>query len=517
MSTSNGAQNMAKRTTTALISICDEFANGIRSLAAFVEQRDYQTWQYFLGRYTGLAQLPGERDIDCLVQALVEKSPSVVGISVRSFYQGVAQALTSRLREALPDSMIVWGGVHPTISPEECIQYADVVCLGEGEESFLDLLETIEERGRPTAIEGMWVRDGSQMVKGDFRLPLQNLDSIPSLRYGGGNKFLIEEGRVSLYDGIPLGAMTRYGIRKYDAITSRGCRFSCSYCVNSFFRKYYPKGTQVRRRSSEHVLAELRLVKDHVDVIDFQDDDFLFDRNWVREFLPGYTAEIGLPFVCLATPAHMEDEGYLRELRRAGLISVCVGIQSGSERTQRTFHRPFSRERIVQIAQAANRMGLLLQFDVILDNPFETEEDVSKTLDLLLDLPRPFRLNLFSLTFFPNYIITGMAMERGLIAEPGTGYTKLEDERGNYAKNSYLSNLIYLTQVNFFPKSLIRWMARQQWNKSHPAVTKTLVRFMQYTLGSRIPYLVLLVMRNPNTIVRGAWRRLTRSATTSPR
>jgi len=242
-------------------------------------------------------------------------------------------------------------------------------------------------------------------------------------------------------------------------------------------------------------------------MIDFQDDDFLANREWVQKFLAAYTPQIAVPFICLASPLHIRDEDYLRRLRQAGLVSICVGIQSGSKRTQKIFQRSFDRASTVRIAEMSNRLGILAQFDVILNNPFETEEDVTETLNLLLDLRRPFRLNLFSLTFFPNYKITRTAIERGLIKDAEIGYTKLENEKGDYAQDSHLNNLIYLTQVGFFPKALIRWMAKSPWLKRHPQVTKFWVRLTQHTLGGRLTYLVLLVLRNPRTILATLLRR----------
>jgi radical SAM superfamily enzyme YgiQ (UPF0313 family) len=500
-----------KQTTTALISICDEFAAGIRSLAAFVEQHGYQTWLYFLERYTGLAQAIPDKSMDCLVEAVAAKSPTVIGISVRSFYYDTARALTSRLREAMPDVLIAWGGAHPTILPGECIKYTDVVCLGEGEESLLDLLETLESQQWPVGIEGMWVRNGAAIIERGFRLPIQDLDSIPFAQYGNGGKFLIENGECVQYDGIPLGNVRKAGIKKYNLITSRGCRFSCSYCINSFLCKRYSKGHYVRRRSVENVMAELCLVKDSIDLVDFQDDDFLADREWVKRFLSEYVAIVGRPFVCLATPVHVREEAYLEELRRAGLVSLCMGIQSGSERMQKVFRRSLNKDFLVQVARTSNRLGILPQFDVILDNPFETEEDVLDTLDLLLHLRRPFRLNLFSLTFFPNYEITEMAIGQGVIVEPGTGYTKLEDATGDYASDSLLNNLVYLTQVNLFPRSLIRWMASSQ-RITVSKTAKALVRLMQGTLASKAFYVALLVLRNPRAVVEAVLRRFRRPA-----
>ncbi|MBN2004377.1 MAG: B12-binding domain-containing radical SAM protein [Anaerolineae bacterium] len=497
----------AKQTHLVLISICDEFAAGNRSLADFVAQYGYATQLYFLGRYSGMAQTVSAQDIDRLVEAVSEASPQVIGVSVRTFYHEVAQDLTARLRDVLPDALIVWGGAHPTILPDECVRHADAVCLGEGEEALLDLLNVVEDDAWPAAISGMWVRQGEHIIQGEFREPIQDLSSLPVFSPGGGDKFLIENGRRSLYDDVPLAAMKRYGVRQYNIITSRGCPFSCSYCINSFLHKKHPRLARIRRRSVDHVIGELKNIKDRIDVVNFEDDDFLADQEWIRDFLARYTSEIALPFMCLASPVHVQDEAYLRALREAGLVSINVGIQSGSARTQKIFHRPFKREHLPRVADLCFKLRILAQYDLILNNPFETDEDILETLNLLLDMRRPFRLNLFSLTFFPNYEITKIALAQGVISAPEMGYTKFEDQTGDYASNSHLNNLIYLTQISFFPKFLIKWMAKQQWLKARPGITKFLVKLTQNTLGGRVLYLFLLLAWNFKVVVSVVLRR----------
>jgi radical SAM superfamily enzyme YgiQ (UPF0313 family) len=181
----------------------------------------------------------------------------------------------------------------------------------------------------------------------------------------------------------------------------------------------------LRRRNIDDIIAELIHVKDRIDAVSFEDEDFLVDTERVLALLDRYQAEIDLPFSCAVTPRTLKLEklDYLvRRLKEAKCISVVMGLQSASPRTAKIFRRPFDREWLQQAAHTFAQHGIVVTYDVILANPFENDEDVSQTVETVLGLPHPCEIHVYHLTFFPGYVLTARAQEQG-IAIPAGGDT----------------------------------------------------------------------------------------------
>ena len=225
-------------------------------------------------------------------------------------------------------------------------------------------------------------------------------------------------------------------------------------------------------------------------MIAFLDDLFPADSQWVEEFCARYKAEVGLPFWCYFHP-HTVKEETVRTLKDAGLAYADMGVQSGSERVRNgVFLRPDSNRTIVRAVEVLSGAGILPRLDFILDNPFETEADKRETLRLLLELKRPFELNLFSLINFPGTALTRRALSEGLITE-----RDIEDKRckmldqWRVTLNSMRSgdelfwiSLFLLTGRSLIPRGLIRFLANQRVLRRHPGplvAMAVIVRYMQ--------------------------------------
>ena len=108
-----------------------------------------------------------------------------------------------------------------------------------------------------------------------------------------------------------------------------------------------------------------------------------------------------------------------------------MGIQSGSQRTLDLYRRPFSNEQVQQAAALLNRYSDSIpapQYDMILDNPWETEEDLADGLRLLSRLPVPFHLQLFSLSLYPGTELQEKAEDEGL-PQGQTGFKEYRRDR----------------------------------------------------------------------------------------
>ena len=142
------------------------------------------------------------------------KSPKVIGMSVLTINCGRAYELAKKIKMIDAGAVVVLGGIHPTVAPEEALskEGVDIVVRGEGEETFRELLLSIRQLKDYRKIDGISYRNNGKIVHNLGRLPISDLDSIPPFPY-----HLFEEdfGKYPNVSGV---------------FTSRGCPYNCSFC-----------------------------------------------------------------------------------------------------------------------------------------------------------------------------------------------------------------------------------------------------------------------------------------------
>jgi len=263
-----------------------------------------------------------------IIKEIIKKKPEAVCFSVVSSNYRWACKTAKEIKKKL-NVPIIFGGIHPTSVPEVVIKndYVDYVVVGEGEYALLNLVNVIES-GNPThKINNVWSKHRRMVIKNSPRELISNLDTIP---------FPDKE--------IFKGIIPRF-FDMYTTITSRGCPHSCSYCNNSFMKKFYQgKGKYLRRRSVDNVIEELSQAKaTGFNKVIFHDETFNHDTVWLREFSKKYKKEINLPFFCWISPTNINKE-VVRLLKSAGCRSVEMGVQThNKEIAKKTLKRYCSR------------------------------------------------------------------------------------------------------------------------------------------------------------------------------
>lgn len=329
-----------------------------------------------------------------------------VGLSVMTCDFYFAKAVTRILSLYVPKSRIIWGGIHPTCLPEESLGVVDCICRGEGENVFVNWLHALDKHEPIGVLPGLGIRNNDGTIQLNELPPLiENLDDIPWNRYDWDNNYVLDEQGVHRFGMTDYIRYSTHNGDGYTTMTSRSCPLSCAYCINSFLKKLYHSGGAIRRRSVDHVMAELKHARESIPTvrfINFIDDHFLTSSEWTQEFCDKYSVAINLPFIIRASPDALTDRN-IKMLKHAGLNSIQTGIQSGSARTHKLiFNRPFNREAIIKASHTVKKYGVLPIYDVIIENDFENDEDRNATLKLLMGLDRPYELNIFVLTPFPK-------------------------------------------------------------------------------------------------------------------
>ena len=392
-----------------LISLLPTTENfGIKYLHAYLLQQGHQSAVLFIPRHEAAIIPPLKTMIDSF-------HPDLIGCGIMSYEAPFASYLGRRIKEHAPRTPLMAGGIHPTVAPEECLAYADMASIGESEDAVLEAVEHIAAGKDPSGIRNLAFKDGEAVRKNPLRPLIEDLDRLPFPTHFPAHSHVYHGGKILPMDATLFRKYTRYDGKAYNVISSRGCPFSCSYCCNSFLSRLY--GSQnIRKRSPHNVIAELReAVEAFPDIIlvNIHDDCFLaHSAEWHQEFARDYKRWIDRPFIVRSTPLHLTEEK-VRMLKGAGLAWVTMGLQSGSERINReVYRRQVSNRKFLEATALAKKYGVSGYYDVILDNPFEEEEDVIGTLKVLKEIPKPFQLQLFTLTFYRGTDIYSMMKKK---------------------------------------------------------------------------------------------------------
>lgn len=369
-------------------------------------------------------------------------SPQLLGLSIMSNEYFKAVHLTKHLKRFFPDIPILWGGIHPTIAPEMCLKYADFVCIGEGESTVLDMIYAVQENKSLKTISNLSFLENGEMKKNPLYPLLHDPDGIPPDSNIPENSFVQHNGRILTLEKRIFNKYARFSGTITSVMSSRGCPFSCTYCCNSTFGELY--GTnKVRRRSISNVIQELETAKRRfpdIRCFNFLDDCFLAcNEKYLYDFFEVYKERVNVPFIVRCIPTYLTD-GKMKILKEYGLAWLNLGLQSGSDRTNKEIYKRKSlNKHFLKAAGLVKKYNVAAFYDVILDNPFETDDDRLNTVMTLIETPKPFYPSFFSLTFYMGTQI----YDRAIRELPGYTEEFLTKDYQAY-KNTMLNNMARL-------------------------------------------------------------------------
>jgi anaerobic magnesium-protoporphyrin IX monomethyl ester cyclase len=455
---------------------------GIRYIASTLRARGFEPHLVLLKRWVNNdLQPPTDVEEELFINLIKEINPLFVGIGFGAPYFPMVTGLTIRLRAATPVP-VLWGGVHPTVCPEDCIEHVDFVCVGEGEECTAELAEALQGKGEIENVAGLWLHRNGKVVQTAPRPLLQDLDSLPFPQQMHPDTWFVEDNKLRRAD--PLAGTVEYRI-----YPTRGCPYKCTYCHAHVLRKVVAgtPGKFYRYRSVENVLAELENALNELPRIrrvKFDGDVFAFPKKWIEEFAAAYRERINIPFELLTYPGEL-DQDDLRLLKGAGLRKVQTGIQSGSDRELlESYGRRSKTADIVELSRFVAEIGVEVAFDLIFDNPLASTADKRSVVELLLRLHHPFTVYLYSLTLFPKTKLTDELLAAGKITPndvEGRATKSLRQFRLSFdwprsPEDRFWIALSVLAAKRFVPKPFIQHCLDNHWLQKHPAALERLAK-----------------------------------------
>lgn len=420
---------------------------GARILSSCLKKEGCDVRIIFLPRIVG--EMYEDRTLDEIAE--LSRDCDLAGVSLMTDDFPNAVRITQRIKKD-SNIPIVWGGIHPTIKPQECLEHVDMVCRGEGEETFVELAGKIRDGKNPLDIQGMWFRDKGQIIENRLRPLIQGLDSVPFPDNDLSGHYVLVKNHYLMVDRhihrVNEKLLKDIWGRCYLTLASRGCHFSCTYCWNHVNNKMYAGQQVIRKRSTGNIIEELKAAKERLtfsQAVWFNDDLFFVrTEDEITDFARKYKKEINLPlWISGASPSNLTREK-LSVLVDAGLVDIRMGIQTASERTKAIYRRYHTNQQIEKTVCLINEFKKDIKvpkYDIILDNPWEAEDDLIETLMFLARLKTPYQLALHTLTLYPGTDLYEKARTEGMpIDTPGDAWQKSHHK----LRVTYLNKLFVL-------------------------------------------------------------------------
>lgn len=379
--------------------------NGIAILSAVLKERHHEVGLLFLCEELGYPF-----DLRRMRDDILEFKPDLIGISLMETQSKYVPEFCTDARTYYK-GFIICGGPYPTMAPEDVLamEGVDAVCVGEGEDAIIELVEARQKGREYRNIRNIWSRgrDGS-LIRNRLRT-FADLDKLPP-----------EDKELFDLDGI-----IRLKNGQLEVMLGRGCSYRCAYCINESYvnryREYCDEPVSmrdyVRIKKADTVLREIRETvarHPHINKLAFIDDNLLMYERFLEEFCRRYKEEVSLPFMCNANPVSF-TAGKGRLLRDAGCDDIRFGVESGSERVKsRIMKRPIPNRAVIGAFAATRELGLMTSSFNMIGLPTETKEEVLETLKLNAAI-MPDTVKVMTFYPFKNTPLYDLCEKNGLI------------------------------------------------------------------------------------------------------
>lgn len=288
--------------------------------------------------------------------------------------------------------LLVAGGPLPTLCPEDFLENFDVVCVGEGETTALELVEAVEGRRALSAIKGIVYQNknsrGANVLHTPPRELIKDLDALP---FPARDHFDNEAYKKHYKQ--------RFGYTTTSIITSRGCPFQCDFCSRAVF------GHEFRTRSAVNVVEEMENVKAlGYERVWFSDDCFTLNKKRLLGICEEIVRRgVDIEWECLSRVDTIHQDTAAM-MRKAGCVRIFFGLESGNDAVLKLMNKQASAGEAKKAVLTTKAAGIHVGAFFIVGYPGETDQTILDTLRFASSLPLDY------LSFSVPYPIPGTAL-----------------------------------------------------------------------------------------------------------
>lgn len=365
---------------------------------------------------------------DFILGDIFKKKPDIIGFSSYIWNIELVTGIISELQKVLPDTHIWLGGPEVSYRPNEVLEeypYVKGIVIGEGEVSFLNIMEHyLDNEKALSEIRGILYRDENGDIISNPAAEVLDMSTIP-FPYPELDKF---ENRIIYYE------------------SSRGCPFSCSYCLSSVEKR-------VRFRNVELVKEELQHLMDcKVPQVKFVDRTFNCNHKHTMEiwgFIHENDNGITNFHFEIAADLLNEEELDLISKMRPGLIQLEIGVQSTNPDTLKAIDRTMDLTKLTEIVERINSKENVHQhLDLIAGLPYEGYESFARSFNQVYAM-RPNQLQLGFLKLLSGTVMDQKKEEYNIVYQEFPPYEVLYTKWLSFDEVLRLKNIEEMVEVYY--------------------------------------------------------------------
>ena len=340
---------------------------------------------------------------DEVLKIIKGKDYDIVGLGTLITGYKYTKWLVKEIRKIRPDIDIWMGNSIASTIPEMAItdMGVDIVVMGEGEETVKDLAKVTEEHGDISKVKGIVFKNGADIIRTPERPLIGDIDTLPFPAW--------EMFPQNIYMYAPTG---RLPLPTAYISTTRGCPYNCTYCYHPFQNK------KVRTHSALRVVEEISILKRKYKVrgILFADDLFMVDKKRIHEICDLIEKKkLNIKWIA-SSRVNTLDEDVLRHMKYAGCISLCFGIESGSQKILNNIKKNATVGQAKDAIRLVKKSGIEPVCSYMIGNVGETRETVFETVSFIIKNMLEIT-SLFLTTPYPDTELYKYAKENGKIKD----------------------------------------------------------------------------------------------------
>ncbi|MDD5165803.1 MAG: radical SAM protein [Candidatus Omnitrophica bacterium] len=376
---------------------------------------------------------------------LQEFDADIVGIYCSTATYISCLEIARIIKESNPDKIVVTGGPHSTLFPEQMLNsgFFDAVVLGEGEYIFRDFVKS-HSRQDWRNIKGLMFKENGNVVSTGRAEFISNLDDLPM----PARHLLPMDKYPTVVEFLDISPV-------YSLNTSRGCPFSCTFCSVKIIW-----GRSYRSFSPKRVVDEVQLLVEKYGAkgLYFREDNFTLDSRRVIEICR-LIKQRGIKFqwVCESRVEHIKED-VLREMSESGCKAIWFGVESGSEETLQLVDKRITKADALAAFSLCKKYNIKTGASFILGLPREKIGDMYKTLIFADELDGYWTWFNYYLGI-PGSSLYDMVVKEGLYDQiDANGIARIKTKDFDYKKAMQIRRQIMLIYYFLRPKRLLRLM-----------------------------------------------------------